>query len=58
MADRILKLVPAAGHILRTDKLLAALYPCGKEAVTWPESQGLLGVRICWELRLYHGKGG
>lgn len=56
MADRIMKLVPAGGRLLRTNGLLAALYPCGKEAVTWPESRGQLGVRIRWELRLYMAK--
>jgi len=58
MTDRLLALIPTGGYLLHTDTLFAALFPTGKEAVTWPESRGLLGVRIPWELRLYHCKGG
>lgn len=50
LAQTLLQLVPRGGRMISLTAGLAALFPAEDQAVTWPETTGALGVRICFTL--------
>lgn len=53
MADALLKIVPGAGLKVKMGSSMAVIHPADRLAAEWPESTGMLGVRILYSLRIY-----